>query len=297
MDSKSKVKDAKSKVKDTTLDRWTALTGPKLLSRSEFKVFPSFRDTIFGTVARGVHIQSKKAVVVKEFLKEKINFCVTEDARKEFEIHHRLSTGSENIVQLYGVIVEEKKKCLVMEYCSNGDLFDFIQKHNLEDEKKLQGFFKDVLHGLADMHRAGYAHRDISLENVVVDKTNKAKICDFGCATPDRVIPAGSVPCGKVSYMAPEVYRRRKYDPFLADIYSCGILLFGMLARSFPYNVVDDTLHVELMTKGVALHAKKHGLKMSNSVVDLLQHMICPAEKRANINFILNHPWVSAKTF
>ena len=78
------------------------------------------------------------------------------------------------------------------------------------------------------MHKNGYAHRDLSPENVLIDSQGNCKICDFGLVAASEVPTTGTV--GKLFYMAPEVYAadRRSYVPKMADMWSLGALLFVM---------------------------------------------------------------------
>ena len=85
------------------------------------------------------------------------------------------------------------------------------------------------------IHAKNIVHRDIKLENILLDESNDIKLIDFGFSTsvaPDKTF---NIFCGTPSYMAPEIISRANYKPKPTDIWALGILLFVMLVGSFPY--------------------------------------------------------------
>mmetsp|Transcript_7962 Transcript_7962/g.7456 ORF Transcript_7962/g.7456 Transcript_7962/m.7456 type:complete len:115 (-) Transcript_7962:387-731(-) len=94
----------------------------------------------------------------------------------------------------------------VLEYAPNGDLFDFVRLGNLTQNDSMK-IFEQILDGLEYLHSRGIAHRDIKLENILVDKDNNAKISDFGFACQPRENCTGMVSgrFGTFTYLAPEL--------------------------------------------------------------------------------------------
>ena len=87
------------------------------------------------------------------------------------------------IVQCYGSRQDGNRQYIFLEYCSGGELFDRIEPDRGMDECRAQGFFKQIISGLAYLHRKGVAHRDIKPENLLLDEDEVIKISDFGMAT------------------------------------------------------------------------------------------------------------------
>ena len=133
---------------------------------------------------------------------------------------------------------------IFMEVASGGELFDQVIDNgaNAMPEHKARGFMTQLLAGVAHCHKRGVAHRDLKLENVLLTSTGVVKVIDFGLShvyprdadgRPDRSTALKEC-CGSKSYAAPEVLSGRGYDGPPADMWSCGICLFGMLAGFFP---------------------------------------------------------------
>ena len=153
-----------------------------------------------------------------------------------------------NIVVLRGheAMAADDQHAIFFEVCEGGDLFAYVRRSGLLSEAEARPCFAQIVAAVAYLHEQGIAHRDIKLENVLLAK-NGCKLCDFGLAH------AYSAPydtadsrwlheiCGSKSYSAPEVLAGRGYDGFGADVWSCGVCLFAMLAGFFPYDEASET--------------------------------------------------------
>jgi len=86
------------------------------------------------------------------------------------------------------------------------------------------------------MHSQNYAHRDIKLENMLIDEYNCIKIIDFGfsCAISSQRLH--KILCGTPCYMSPELVSKQKYNPASVDIWALGILFYRMLTGVFPFS-------------------------------------------------------------
>lgn len=88
-----------------------------------------------------------------------------------------------HIVQLYDIFYYNEYPCLIMELCEEGTLVDYIYKqedHHLNEEQAMRIFVK-ILDGFKSIHAAGFIHRDLKLENILI-KNSIVKITDFGLA-------------------------------------------------------------------------------------------------------------------
>ena len=167
---------------------------------------------------------------------------------REVNILRRLQ--HDNIVAIKDFQEQEKtgKLFTIIELCSGGELFNKIVQSPLGylPDHVAKFYFKSLCMGVAYMHTQGVAHRDIKPENLLLSGDNELKITDFGLSTVVQRHPlladprVGKTMCGSAFYAAPEVWSvdmSGPYDPFRADIWSCGIVLYAMLVGKPPVRV------------------------------------------------------------
>jgi serine/threonine protein kinase len=107
-------------------------------------------------------------------------------------------------------------------------------------EAEAARIFAQLVEGVDYLHQNGIIHRDLKLENILLDKNRNIKIIDFGFANVIQGISDGLLmtSCGSPCYAAPELVMKDEYVGELADIWSCGIILYAMLCGTLPFE--DD---------------------------------------------------------
>ncbi|KAJ5312463.1 hypothetical protein N7508_003293 [Penicillium antarcticum] len=154
----------------------------------------------------------------------------------EFCIGSTLHHG--NIIETLDIIQEGTHWYEVMEYAPF-DLFAIVMTGKMGKEE-IACSFKQILSGVAYLHGMGLAHRDLKLDNVVVNDRGIMKLIDFGSAVVFRypfendIVPASGI-VGSDPYLAPEVYDEKKYDPRPTDVWSLAIIFCCMTLRRFPW--------------------------------------------------------------
>ena len=154
----------------------------------------------------------------------------------EFCIGSTLHHG--NIIETLDIIQEGQHWYEVMEYAPF-DLFAIVMTGKMTKEE-IACSFKQILSGVAYLHGMGLAHRDLKLDNVVVNDRGIMKLIDFGSAVVFRypfendIVPASGI-VGSDPYLAPEVYDEKKYDPRPTDVWSLAIIFCCMTLRRFPW--------------------------------------------------------------
>lgn len=110
--------------------------------------------------------------------------------------------------------------------------------------------FKQIVYGLAHIHTRSVLHRDIKLDNILIDSNDVIKICDFGVS---KIIRRGAIineQCGTPAYIAPEIIADEGYEGFFVDIWSLGVLLFAMLSGTVPFKAPNMSELHELILRG-----------------------------------------------
>ena len=121
-----------------------------------------------------------------------------------------------------------------MELCAGGDLLNYVRKRRRLKEPFAQKIFRQIIDGLSYIHSKNIAHRDIKLDNILLDGKGNVKIADFGVSRqiqPDQIMREQ---CGTPAYIAPEILRNRGYS-LNVDLWSAGVVLFAMLYGTVPF--------------------------------------------------------------
>jgi BR serine/threonine kinase len=124
---------------------------------------------------------------------------------------------------------------IIMDYAEHGELFDLLIASKFLPVDVAMPIFRQIIYGLEFLHSHAICHRDIKPENILLDQFNDVKIGDFGFARWMKRNVADTS-CGSPHYAAPEVVRGIPYDGRAADIWSCGVVLFALLAGRLPFN-------------------------------------------------------------
>ncbi|TYG98760.1 hypothetical protein E1A91_A10G132800v1 [Gossypium mustelinum] len=144
-----------------------------------------------------------------------------------------------NILKIHEVMASKTKIYLVMELASGGELFSKVLRRGRLTESAARRYFSQLVSALHFCHLNGVAHRDVKPQNLLLDQSGNLKVSDFGLsALPEQLNDVGLLhtACGTPAYTAPEVVRRKGYKGSKADAWSCGVILFVLLAGYLPFD-------------------------------------------------------------
>ena len=244
----------------------------------------------FGKVNIGLHILTGRIVAIKSF--NKTTFKDEKYRTKimnEIELMKNLKHFS--VVRILDVFETEKYILLVMENVLGGDLLTFIKKRTKLPEKTARFIFKQLLQSLKYIHSKNIVHRDIKLDNILIDLNNNIKLCDFGVgkylANNNEIL---FDQCGTPAYIAPEVMSGEGYVGFPVDIWSSGVVLYSLLMGNIPFKAQNLNELQGLIMSGNF----KQVNGISKEANDLLNKLLDINPKtRITIDDALNHPWIS----
>ncbi|KAL6991239.1 CBL-interacting serine/threonine-protein kinase 12 [Sarracenia purpurea var. burkii] len=193
-----------------------------------------------GTFAKVYHARNVKTgecVAIKVIDKEKIlKGGLIAHIKREISILRRVRHP--NIVQLFEVMATKSKIFFAMEYVKGGELFNKVAKGRLKEEVARK-YFQQLISAVGFCHARGVYHRDLKPENLLLDEDGNLKVSDFGLSTvSDQIQQDGLFHtfCGTPAYVAPEVLARKGYDAAKVDIWSCGVILFVLMAGHLPFH-------------------------------------------------------------
>ncbi|CEP15435.1 hypothetical protein [Parasitella parasitica] len=253
----------------------------------------------FGKVKFGIEVKTGQEVAIKLIRKDSID-STSRMTKVEREISVLRILRHPNIVELFDVIETEKYIGIILQCATGGELFDYILAHRYLKERDASRLFAQLISGVHYMHQKHIVHRDLKLENLLLDKHRNVLITDFGFAnqftSPQDDLMSTS--CGSPCYAAPElVMNQGVYVGPAVDIWSCGVILFAMLCGYLPYDddpANPESYNINLLYKYILNTPLIFPDYISEEACDLLSLMLVPdPEKRCTMETIMAHPWLS----
>jgi len=243
----------------------------------------------FSSVHKGLHMATSLPVAVKVIDKTRMRDPKDRDrVDREMRVMRQLS-GHIGIAQLLECSETPRYLYIIMEYCAGGSLLDHVREKRKLSEKEACWLFQQILAALQHCHGRGVVHRDIKLENILLDGHGGVKLIDFGLCgyyVPDKPLRCH---CGSPSYAAPEIVARKDYLAGPVDVWSAGVVLFAMLAGYLPFQGKDKkSLSIKIIKATWTPPSCA-----SPVAIDLLEKMLTldPSE-RICLHKIWEHPWV-----
>ncbi|KAB1204693.1 CBL-interacting serine/threonine-protein kinase 5 [Morella rubra] len=196
----------------------------------------------FAKVYYGREMVSSESVAIKIINKDQVmkREGMMEQIKREISVMRLVRHP--NVVELKEVMATKTKIFFIMEYVRGGELFAKVARGKLKEDMA-RNYFQQLISAVDFCHSRGVSHRDLKPENLLLDENENLKVSDFGLsALPEQLLNDGLLhtQCGTPAYVAPEVLKRKGYDGSKADIWSCGVILYVLLAGFLPFQ--DENL-------------------------------------------------------
>lgn len=262
-----------------------------MASTDEYEFIKDLGSGNFGVAKLMRHRKSGELVAVKFIERgDKI------DRNVEREIVNHRMLRHPNIIGFREVFLTPQSLGIAMEYAAGGELFDRIVRAGRFSEDEARYFFQQLIVGIDFCHRSGVCHRDLKLENTLLDgsPSPKLKICDFGYSksTVFDSVPKSTV--GTPAYIAPEVLKRMQYDGQIADVWSCGVTMYVMLVGAYPFEDPQDPRNFRKTIQRImsVRYSFPPNLRISVDCMNLIQRIfVADPSRRIRIPDIKKHPW------
>ncbi|KAI9785939.1 MAG: hypothetical protein M1839_008205 [Geoglossum umbratile] len=285
----------------------------------------------FGKVKMGWKKDGGVQVAIKLIRRESLGSNPSRLPKIYREISILQELSHPNIVRLHEMVETDHHIGIILEYASGGELFDHILVHRYLKDQPARRLFAQLISGVGYLHKKGIVHRDLKLENLLLDRNRNIIITDFGFANTfdptdelsedieyslgnkevvkkmdlERIDPKGhrrgdlmQTSCGSPCYAAPElVVSDSLYTGMKVDVWSCGVILYAMLAGYLPFD--DDPANPEgdninLLYKYIVSTPLTFPEYVTPHARDLLRRILVPnPRKRADLFEVARHSWLS----
>jgi len=260
-------------------------------------------DSSQATIYKGIVVSTRKVYVIKEYHPDKDNKHIGY-AKKEY-----LFTSSLNhkyLLKSHDIVKNGERIYIIMDYIPNNDLYYYMEKCQLINSginmmqfgglplNIVKWVFRQIIIGVNYLHANGICHRDLKIENILMDGKFNIKIADFGFATSWSPFTKNTESIGSMHYAAPELFNDNvNYFGPEVDIWSCGVLLYVLLfaklpfrrENELPYQAIRRIKNTSYYIPDFLIDSHIHKLLKSMLEVDPL--------KRATACHILENPWLN----
>ena len=153
-----------------------------------------------------------------------------------------------NIISIYDFFLIGNFSFIILEYCPGGNLIEKIKKEKNLKENEIKLIFKQLLSALEYCESKGISHLDIKPSNILIDKHNRPKLADFGLSK--LILPGEKIEIfrGSKPFMAPEIFSKKEFNPYKADIWSLGCTILYLYLGFIPW-INNNEFQMEIFIK------------------------------------------------
>ncbi|SCO61353.1 serine/threonine protein kinase, putative [Plasmodium berghei] len=242
----------------------------------------------FGVVTKMRFLSFPQYYAIKKISKDHIiKSQAAGQAYLEAKYHSVLSHV--NVIKMYGCMQDDNYIYHVLEYCPKGSIYSISKnfKKRIIPEELAYKYFCNVVNGLYYLNQMGIFHRDIKMENVLVDHKDNAKLSDFGLSAMILGEKSHSSLCGTLVYFSPEIINGEGYD-WRSDIWSLGILLYEMLVGDVPF----DGTKTQIVQSIYSCNLNFPNFINPLAINLIKKALVVDVNKRIKLSEIASDPWM-----
>ncbi|XP_018049346.1 PREDICTED: uncharacterized protein LOC108687852 isoform X2 [Atta colombica] len=256
--------------------------------KQRFDIIKKLGQGTYGKVQLGINKETGQEVAIKTIKKCKIE-TEADLIRIRREIQIMSSVQHPNIIHIYEVFENREKMVLVMEYAAGGELYDYLSERKVLSEHEARRIFRQIATAVFYCHKHKICHRDLKLENILLDQVGNAKIADFGLSNVFDEQRLLNTFCGSPLYASPEIVKGTPYHGPEVDCWSLGVLLYTLVYGAMPFDGSNFKRLVKQISQSDYFEPKKPS-PASPLIKEMLT--VCPS-RRADIERICTHWWVN----
>ncbi|XP_019440196.1 PREDICTED: CBL-interacting serine/threonine-protein kinase 24 isoform X1 [Lupinus angustifolius] len=254
----------------------------------KYEVGRTIGEGTFAKVKFAKNTETGESVAIKVMAKRTIlKHKMVEQIKREISIMKIVRHP--NVVRLHEVLASQSKIYIILEFVMGGELYDKIVQLGKVSENESRRYFQQLIDAVAHCHRKGVYHRDLKPENLLLDDYGNLKISDFGLsALTKKGVDLLHTTCGTPNYVAPEVLSNLGYDGAAADVWSCGVILYVLMAGYLPFQEAD----LPMLYKRISAAEFVCPFWFSTGAKTLIHKILDPNPKtRIKIEEIRKDPW------
>lgn len=203
------------------------------------------------------------------------------------------------LVGMEFVFQSDLRLYFVMPFIQGGELYKHFLTNKRFPEEVVKFYAIQIALAIGHLHGQGIVHRDLKLENILIDKDGYIKIIDFGLAKILKDDETTRTLCGTPEYLAPEMIEQQGHDKGV-DWWALGVLIYEMLIGVTPFYNRNRAVMMSKIQKSkiVFPHKKKYNIEYTDEVKDLIVKLLSKKKDKRlgyenDIDEILEHPWFS----
>ncbi|OHS96845.1 CAMK family protein kinase [Tritrichomonas foetus] len=204
------------------------------------------------------------------------------------EVSALTSLNHPNIIRLYDTFVQDDLFVMILEYCPNGCLMDELKKVKAFNYDEFVYYGRQIVDALTYCHSKNIAHRDIKLQNILIDAYGRPKLADFGISMKMENENLAETFNGSLSYTAPEILCKKAYDPFMADVWSLGVTFAIMATGTNPWIGAGETHELK---RSIMIGTYQLSKTVNSKIASLIRQMLnIDPKQRILMHKIKNSP-------